>query len=67
MTQDYNTAANTDPPPTRCGMCGGRCKPVGRRWITCRGRCAWSSHDPRRVGLRWWLRVQLGVRSKGDR
>jgi hypothetical protein len=51
---------NTDPPEVRCGMCGGRCKNDGPRWITCR-RCCWSSHNPKRIGLWWRLRVLVGV------
>lgn len=53
--------ANTDPPDVRCGVCGGRCQWDGPRWIKC-PRCPWSSHDPRRVGWRWRLRVFLGKR-----
>jgi hypothetical protein len=66
-----NTALNTDPPIVRCGMCGGRCRWAGPwwggrrrwegpRWIHCRPGCVWSSHDPRRVGWIWRLRVLIG-------
>jgi hypothetical protein len=60
-TDDLRPVANTDPPKVRCSQCGGRCKPHfdGPRWISCH-RCYWSSHDPRRRGLLWWLRVWLG-------
>lgn len=54
------TAQNTDPPDVRCSMCGSRCKPDGPRWITCKAGCAWHSHDPRRVGWLWRLRVFIG-------
>lgn len=51
-------ATNTAPPQVRCDQ-GHRVKWEGPRWIYCR-RCCWHSHDPRRVGLRWRLRVLLG-------
>lgn len=57
-----NAELNTDPPIVRCGVCGGRCRKDGAgfpRWIYC-DRCCWSSHDPRRKGLIWRLRVWIG-------
>jgi hypothetical protein len=54
-----NCAVNTDPPEVRCGMCGGRCRNWRSKWIECRN-CAWSSHDPRRAGWLWRVRVWLG-------
>jgi hypothetical protein len=64
---------NTDPPQVRCGMCGGKARVWKRGWIECagraqpwpfggEGRCAWSSHDPRRRvnPLYWRARVWLG-------
>jgi hypothetical protein len=56
-----NVATNTNPPPVRCGMCGGRCawEPP---WIHCR-RCSWSSSARRRVGLYWRARVALALPS----
>lgn len=63
---------NTDSPGVRCGMCGGRCRPIDSwvngsgawleaRWIECRGDCLWSSHSPERVGPLWRLRVLVGI------
>ena len=54
-------AMNTDPPGVRCGMCRGRCRRWKRGWIECANGCAWSSHDPRRTGPWWALRVLLGI------
>lgn len=64
----HRPVVNTDPPPVRCGMCGGRCRAdstrdgfrARARWICCRSGCAWSSHSPRRIGLLWRLRVAIG-------
>jgi hypothetical protein len=64
-------AMNTDPPGVRCGMCGGKARPwrapVGKQaWIECASGfpgeppCSWSSHDPRRAGPWWRLRIWLG-------
>lgn len=67
MTTTDRRALNVDPPTVRCGMCGSRCRAMSTRggflararWIDCRAGC-WSSHDGRRVGLVWRLRVWLG-------
>jgi hypothetical protein len=49
---------NTDPPQVRCTMCGSRCRWAGF-WMECR-HCSWASHDHRRVGWLWRLRVLVG-------
>jgi hypothetical protein len=59
---EHPPKTNTDPPVVRCGMCGGRCRrdATGWAWIECRSGCAWSSHDRRRTGPIWQLRVWVG-------
>lgn len=59
MAED-NCTLNTDPPPIRCDMCGGRCKRWAPRWIECRGDCCWSSHSPRYNRPWWRFRVWIG-------